>query len=116
VTVYEDSATIRTIDALSIRRAGARRAHLRGVVTDENRIPISNAMIQIEEPGRATVTDTTGAFAIHALPARAVSITITCPGYATSRLTLDLFPDSTRAVQLRLLGTESAKAAKCVAP
>ena len=116
VTIYEDSATIRTINALSAQQAGSHEAQLRGIVTDANRVPLSNVMIQIEDLGRAAVSDTAGAFAIQALPARAVNLTLTCPGYATSRVTLNLFPDSTRAFQLRLLGTESTTAAKCTAP
>jgi hypothetical protein len=80
------------------------------MVTNAASEPLTNAIVQIEDPGRLGVTSTLGASEIATLPANRVIVSVRCRGYETVRFPLPLLPDSVRHLKLALAPT-SAKAA-----
>ncbi len=103
VEIYRDDGSLALIVAAAPKRAGAHPAHFDGVVTDIDRNPLANAIIQTDDPARVAVTDTAGAFSLRTLPAMPVTVTVRCRGYEPVRFPLPLLADSTRRVTLALV-------------
>jgi hypothetical protein len=102
VELYRSDSGAALIAAMSAKRAGDHPAAFEGTVTDADGRPLANAVIQTEDPGRATLTDSSGAFRLRLLPAETIGLSVRCRGFDTLRFRLPLLRDSTRRATLSL--------------
>lgn len=100
VELYRDTSANSLIDAMVRKRAGDHPATLVGVVVDQDRRPVSGAIIQTEEPWRTARTDGQGVFRLTALPAGDLVVSVRCAGYVSRRVRLTLVKDSTHRIRI----------------
>ncbi len=106
--LYRNDGSTPLVAAAARKRAGARPAHLAGVITHGDGTPLMHAVVQAGAPSRAAFTDSTGAFLIRTLPAVSTTVSVRCRGYSTASFTITLLPDSTRRVTMALEATDAA--------
>lgn len=109
VDLYRSDSGVALIDSMASKRAGDHPAHLEGTVTDMEGRALINAVLQTDDPSRATFSDTAGTFQLRMLPPETITLSARCRGYqpvqfrvplrrdSTHRATLSLIRDTTRA-------------------
>lgn len=75
---------------------------LTGVVTDSLRNPLKDAIVIAEEAGQAAVTDSAGRFHLAVVRAASGTFTVKRIGYQPVTFEVDLLPDSTVMIAIRL--------------
>jgi hypothetical protein len=102
IDLYTDSSNRPLLDAMIRQRAGDDVAHLVGIVVDDDRRPITNAIVQVEDPWRSARTSMDGVFRVSSLPAGSLVISVRCSGYLPRRVRLPLVKDSTHRIRIDL--------------
>jgi hypothetical protein len=103
VELYRDDSKAALISAAIAKRAGNHPAAIEGTITDFDGRPLVNAVVQTEDPGRAALTDSAGAFQLRLLPPGTVTVSVRCRGYQPVTFRLPLLRDSTRRASLSLV-------------
>ena len=104
ITLYQDSAALALVRAADRRRPEAVTSRLTGSVTDPTGRAMANVVVQIDQPARATMTDTLGSFVIM-LPSGSVTAHVRRRGYSEAAFRIDL--TSTRHVNVVLVARQS---------
>ncbi len=111
--IYRSDGATTLMSAAAAKRVGTGSAGVAGIVTNADNEPLSNAIVQIEDPGRVGVTNKTGIFEIAMLPANRVLVTVRCRGYETARFPLPLLADSVRHLKLALPASANNASTDC---
>jgi hypothetical protein len=89
--------------AVQVKTAIMRLSHLQGQVVDSAGRPIRAAIVETDDPPRATVSDDDGYFKLHDLPAGPITISVRHAGFDGTEFQLRLPPDSTVGIGVKLL-------------
>lgn len=101
--IYHNQDGEALIAAATRIRAGPHPAKIVGTISGVGGHPLANAIVQIQDPGRAGLSDSSGFFEITMLPATPVVVTASCQGYRPLRFTIPLAADVTRHLRLELV-------------
>jgi hypothetical protein len=101
-TLYRSEEAAAMAARLASEQSGRWPAGIRGVVTGADGLTRLRAVIEIDYPVRATITDERGFFDFGALPAASVTLSIRADGYQPVSIRLQLIPDSTRSIFARM--------------
>ena len=107
--IFRDDTTISALLRIAAKQAAKTPAHITGVVTDVNGRPLRGAVVSTDNPARAAITNDSGRFEIHSLPAKAIGITIKKSGYESVAFRLPLTANVTRRLELTLVAAPLEK-------
>lgn len=82
-----DSAVARPPDSVTVVRGNGR---LRGVILNDNLVPLANVRVTLRESGVVAMTNAAGLFTLQSLPTGSHLLEATAIGYAPSRISVDV--------------------------
>lgn len=83
---------------------------IHGIVIDEGLLPVSSAIITVEDLNRSIVANSAGVFAIPGVPVGPHVLVVSAPGYNSVSLKVDVLADETSHVDITLRRVATADA------
>jgi hypothetical protein len=80
-----------------------RMSHLQGQIVDRDGHPVRSAIVETDDPPRATISDDSGFFRFSELPAGPITVRVRRIGFAGTEFQLRLPPDSTVGIGVKLV-------------
>ncbi len=108
VQIYRDDSVVTSINSVAAKTGGRHPGSIEGRVFDPDGRPVSRAVIEIADPSRVALTDSSGVFRIQSLPARTLKVVVHANGFQPVVADLPMLRDATRHVELTLVRNPSS--------